>query len=285
MVVKKIRLYLERQSLSAICLIGVVLTGIIGAIDYITGNEIGFSLFYLLPIALVSWYANRIFGLLAAIISALVWLGIDAVTGSGYSHPFFYIWNTLIRLSFFIIIALLLTAIKAMIERETRLARTDHLTDAVNRRYFYELLQMEINRLQRYHHAFTIAYMDLDNFKKINDTLGHPVGDQVLQLVVDIAKRNLRNMDVVARLGGDEFAIILPETNQSSASKALFKIREDISSAMQEKNWPTTLSIGAITCEAMPIAADKLIAMADDIMYAVKQEGKNDIYFTHYSNT
>ena len=208
---------LEKQSEPSKILLGFALIGAIGLLDFVTGYELAFSLFYVIPISLATWLIGRRQGIIASLASAFVWLWADVAPGNFYSHLLIPIWNTLLRLSFFIIIALLLSALKNAMEREKELARTDYLTGAVISRAFFELVQMEIDRSQRYKHPFTIVYIDLDNFKTVNDQFGHLIGDQVLRTVVSHAKKHLRKTDVIARLGGDEFALLLPETSQESA--------------------------------------------------------------------
>jgi GGDEF domain-containing protein len=110
------------------------------------------------------------------------------------------------------VVVYLLTEYKDRAEREEILARTDPLTEVANSRYLYTLAEMEIERLSRYEHPFTVAYMDIDNFKEINDRFGRRAGDELLCLVASTMQNNLRITDTVARLGGDEFIILLPET-------------------------------------------------------------------------
>lgn len=275
--------FLEKQSKIPYALIGFALIVLIGIVDFLTGPEIGFSVFYVLPIALVTWLTSRQLGLIVSLASALVWLWADVAAGQPFSHPFISIWNTLIRLAFFMIITLLLWALKRAMEHERESARIDNLTGAVNSRLFYDLVQMEINRFQRYEHPFTIAYIDLDNFKAVNDQFGHLVGDQVLCIVVSSARKYLRKTDVVARLGGDEFALLLPETNEESARVALSKIQDGLLEEMQLGNWPITFSIGVITCSAAPHTAEDVVRMADELMYSVKRDSKNAIKYTTYA--
>jgi diguanylate cyclase (GGDEF)-like protein len=163
------------------------------------------------------------------------------------------------------------------------MAHTEFLTGAVNTRFFFELLQMEIDRSQRYSHPFTIAYIDIDNFKEVNDRFGHVTGDRVLSLVVEWASRHIRKTDLVARLGGDEFALLMPETSQESAQIILSKIQSEILTGMHSANWPVTISIGVLTCISAPPGTQEVIGMVDDLMYSVKHTGKNAIKFSTYT--
>ena len=219
---------------------------------------------------------------MASIVCAFVWLAAD-YDQSPIVIQFIPVWNTAIRLSFFIIITVLLSALKKSMDRERDLARIDYLTGAFNSRYFDELLQNEIDRIQRFGRPFTLAYIDLDNFKSVNDRFGHTVGDKVLCSVVISVRNHLRKTDVVARLGGDEFALLLPETNQESAHVALSKIQTYLLEEMQRSNLQVTFSIGVLTSICAPLTTDELVRMADELMYSVKCDGKNAIKYSVYT--
>lgn len=263
--------------------LGFALVLVVGAVDLLTGYELAFSLFYLLPVSIIAWFAGRSLGTLAALISSAVWLLADTAAGHEYSHPAIYLWNSLIRLGFFVVVASLLTTLRSMFEHERELARSDYLTGAVNSRSFDELLTAEIARLARYQHPFTLAYIDLDNFKPVNDRYGHSTGDLALRTVVEHAKRQLRKTDTVARLGGDEFALLLPETDAAAAEAAVSKVQKALLAAMTEHGWPITLSIGVLTCLRPPRTSDDLIRLVDDLMYRAKQGGKNVARFATYA--
>ena len=275
---------LEERSKLFVIVVGFALIGAVGILDFLTGYEFAFSLFYLIPISLITWLTGRRTGVVASLVSALVWLISDVAARTSYSHPLIYAWNTLMGFGFFVIVALLLSMLKRALEHEKELARTDYLTGAVNSRVFYDSLQTEINRSQRYKNPFTIAYIDLDNFKTVNDEFGHTTGDQVLRFVVDQLGKHLRKTDVVARLGGDEFALLLPETKQESAQVVLAKLQRDILAGMQQNNWPVTLSIGVLTCIEAPHATEEVVKMVDDLMYSVKRGSKNAIKYATYTD-
>jgi diguanylate cyclase (GGDEF)-like protein len=189
----------------------------------------------------------------------------------------------LIRLSFFVIPVLLLSSLKRTLNREKELARTDYLTGAANSRFFYDLLQMEIDRSHRYGRPFTLAIIDLDNFKTVNDEFGHSLGDQVLCIVVSSIRKCLRKTDLVARLGGDEFALLLPEIDLESARVVLAKLQSGLAEKMRQYHWPVTFSIGVLICSAASNTTDELVRMADDLMYAVKRAGKDAIQYSTYA--
>jgi len=275
---------LEKRSKLSILAVGFALIGVVGILDFLTGYEFAFSLFYLIPISLVTWLTDQRLGIVASIVSTIVWIISDVASENPYSHPVIYAWNTFMGFGFFVVVTLLLSKLRSALEHERELARTDYLTGAVNSRVFYDLLQSEINRSQRYKNPFTIAYIDLDNFKTVNDELGHATGDQVLSFVVNQVRKHLRKTDVVARIGGDECALLLPESKQESAQVVLSKLHCDILSEMQKSNWPVTLSIGVLTCIDAPHTAEEAVRMADDLMYSVKRSSKNAIKYVTYTN-
>jgi predicted signal transduction protein with EAL and GGDEF domain len=144
---------------------GITLVGLLGIVDYLTGYEISFSLSYLAPIALVTSYVSLQLGLMISILSAVTWLAAELEAGKEYTHTIFYLWNTLIRFGFFIIITYLISELRKMHQAQRILASTDYVSGAMNARSFNELVEMEIDRSRRYQHPFTVAYIDLDNFK------------------------------------------------------------------------------------------------------------------------
>ncbi|HCJ67236.1 MAG TPA: GGDEF domain-containing protein [Elusimicrobia bacterium] len=269
--------YLYKQTKSFLITLGLMLVVSLGLIDYLTGPEIAFSIFYLFPILLVTWFVGRSVGIVISIVSAVVWLLADLLAGHIYSHQIIPYWNMSMRFGFFCITVLIMSKLKYSLEQERNLARTDPLTQVPNSRHFMELANIEINRADRYRHPFTLAYLDLDNFKSVNDHFGHSVGDTLLLSVADTIKKSIRVVDIVARLAGDEFAILLPETGFESARLAVQRIQENLLVCMRKNEWPVTFSIGVVTFVKIASTVDEAIRTADTLMYSVKNGGKNGI--------
>jgi diguanylate cyclase (GGDEF)-like protein len=258
---------------------GIGSIGLLGIIDTLTGNEITFSLFYLAPIVVVTWAVNQSMGLFMSLLGALTLLGAEIAAGQTYSSPTIYVANTLIRASFYVIVTYLVAELHKARQEEQVAARTDFVSGAANARYFHELLQMEINRIHRYPHPVTVVYIDIDNFKLVNDLFGHKIGDEVLRSIANELKSQLRRTDIVARVGGDEFALLLPSTHQPEAQVVISKVKTHLIETMKQGNWPVTLSMGAVTCVSPPHSPEQLLNMADELMYQVKNSTKNDIKF------
>jgi diguanylate cyclase (GGDEF)-like protein len=268
---------LKKASITSIIIITIFLVILVGVTDYYTGREISFSIFYLMPILLVTWYASRILGIYFSMLSSLEWLVADQLTNPNYSHFTVPFWNMSVRLSFFLIIVFVVSRLKLALEREKKISRTDPLTGVSNARNLYEYAEREIERARRYGHLFTAVYLDLDNFKYINDHFGHLIGDQVLKTVASALLENIRIIDLIARLGGDEFVILLPEISNENAHKVFNRIQNILLELMTKNNWQVTCSIGMVTFTEPPSSVDTLIREADDLMYMAKRNGKNRI--------
>jgi diguanylate cyclase (GGDEF)-like protein len=155
-------------------------------------------------------------------------------------------------------------------------ARTDVLTDLPNRRALDEKLEEEIHRASRYHHSLALLLIDLDNFKDVNDTLGHPVGDQVLKRVAVCLRQSVREIDFVSRYGGDEFVLLLPETDLSTAQELAQRLGKVMPACPQDllENVPIQLglSFGIAVFPTQGVTPASLIAAADQALYRSKVE-------------
>jgi diguanylate cyclase (GGDEF)-like protein len=271
---------LENRSPLFWTVVGIILIGFLGLLDYLTGDEFTFSLFYLAPILLITWIANLKVGQLLSLLSALTLIGVQVAVGLEYSHPIFYFLNTVVRIAVYFILTGLVDKLKETQKKEQLAARTDFVTGVANRRYFMELLETEIERIRRYPHPITVVYMDMDNFKQVNDLFGHKMGDEVLRYIASELKSRLRKTDIIARLGGDEFALLLPAARLQEAEIVISKVRANLAEEMQQRNWPVTFSMGAVVCLAPLHSAEQIIDMADKLMYEVKNSTKNDVRFT-----
>jgi diguanylate cyclase (GGDEF)-like protein len=167
-------------------------------------------------------------------------------------------------------------------EEIKRLTFIDTLTPAYNHRFFQEALAKELSRHARSGHEFALAMLDIDNFKRINDTYGHPVGDEILKGLVEELMTNARDSDVVARYGGEEFAIIFPDTAAASASGAANRMREVVARRVfplqqVDRTLHITVSIGVAVYPRDGITPAELISRADTALYFAKKNGKNQV--------
>jgi diguanylate cyclase (GGDEF)-like protein len=275
--------YLSKRNKVFWGITGVFLVLLMGVIDYITGYELSFALFYLIPISLVAWFGGRRPGLLISTASALAWFGADFLSGARYSNPSIYVWNTLLRLGFFWVVTLLLSALQQAYKVNQDLAQTDYVTGAGSTRHFYEMARIESDRFRRYNHIFSLVYFDLDNFKTINDRLGHITGDKLLRVLTENIQQNIRPSDTLGRLGGDEFAILLPETDEEQAKKCITRLHSHLTEEMLSQGWMVTFSMSVITLHQLPKSVDEMVKLADTAMYSVKANGKNGVCYRTYN--
>lgn len=260
-----------------------LLIAAVGWVDAATGFEIILDPLYVLPILALTLRNGVAAGFLITAWSLAVW-GL----AEWHSAPAVWPWYILavnggMRLGVDTTVILVTAALKAARDEALEQARTDPLTKAANLRQFVEVAGAELERARRYKRPFTLAYVDLDHFKSVNDRHGHLAGDDVLKLVGEVFRTSIRATDLVARLGGDEFALLLPETDTASARLLLQRIVDRFGAEMKQRNYPVTFSIGAVTFEALPDTVQDMLQEADRLMYKVKNSGKNRIDTAMYT--
>jgi diguanylate cyclase (GGDEF)-like protein len=160
-----------------------------------------------------------------------------------------------------------------------RLATTDPLTGAFNRRHFMELMTREQRRADRYGTIYSVLMIDIDHFKRVNDTYGHQVGDLAIQAMANACHKMMRPTDIVARYGGEEFIVTLTHTDLQGAIKVAERLRQSVSEiVLQTEQAPLsfTISIGVSTY-VKPSKLDQIIGAADQALYAAKEGGRNRV--------
>ena len=266
---------LESWPKSAAISVGAVLLVATGFLDYVTGYDLSFSAFYLLPIFLLAWLGGPWPGWAGVVACTIARTLADVLTGHPYHSLLLPFWNAGMRFGLYAVVALILLAFRGHVDRQRELARTDGLTGLVNLRAFQEAARAEAERSRRYRHSLSVAYLDLDNFKGLNDSHGHAAGDEMLRTVAEIIQSAVRSTDIAARVGGDEFAVLFPETDKAAVRAALAKIQSRFDVEVNRRRWPVGLSVGVETA-AVGSAQDvqAMIAAADARMYLEKEKHK-----------
>ena len=281
--INKINLMLSRCSCAQVNAIALLLVALIVMIDLVVGYEIAVSIFFLIPIFISAWYCGHRAGLAFTLLSASLWFFVDNVIFEHpYNNPIAPYWNGLVRLGFFLVTLELLKQLKNRLIVERNMSRTDSLTGLLSTRGFTEQAEKLFGMAARYNRPFVLAYIDLDNFKRVNDELGHSEGDKVLRVVSEQMLASLRTTDLAGRIGGDEFAIALPETGESGAKAVFETLRANVLRETQQHHWPIGLSIGVVAFDSPTCSLDEAIRFADALMYQVKASGKNNIIFGRY---
>ena len=270
---------LDKRSARLIWWLSLLSSLVIAAVAFITAKFVYLEPFLVLPIVFASWYGSNRAGVFLALISSVVlavsreWLSasnfsLESVVYDGVSHFMAYS-----------ILAILITNFRSVHRAEVLAADTDNLTGLHNPRSFYVELTNELLRSKRFKRIFSLAYIDVDNFKNINDSLGHSIGDELLVEVAKCLKSSLRATDTVSRLGGDEFVCLLPETGDTSVKNLFSKVKKLLSERMLSHSWPVSFSVGVVTFETLPADAKQAISIADDLMYSVKSIDKNNTVY------
>ncbi len=255
---------------------GVFAVCLIAFLDYENGPELSLSVFYLIPVGICAWWGGFAHGLIIALAGAVAWDLVDSLENPTIPAVF-GLWNGIVRCGTSVIVSALVSRVHAGAIRERILARTDPLTGAANGRTFYEAVVAESERAGRTHRPMTLAYFDVDDFKQLNDRLGHAAGDAALVALVNLIRLSLRSTDVLARLGGDEFALLLPETEGAGAVAMLTRLQDLLADAMARAGHGVTVSIGAVTFLSPAWDVDRMVQQIDALMYAAKRRGKNRV--------
>lgn len=271
---------LSRTGVIAAALVALAMAGVI---DHLTGGELSSSVLYVVPVGVAAWYVDRTAGFVFGLASSAIGYLTDLVAGYPYHHPLIPVWNACVRLAFFVIIAILLSALRDRLVVEQRLARTDPLTGLLNVRAFADQLEHDLPLSDRVGSTLTLAYVDLDDFKQVNDTCGHGEGDRVLGAVAQLLVDATRRADTVARVGGDEFALILPGTDMDGARAVLAKLRQLLIGLSDEMGRKLTCSVGAVVFGEQPASIEEAVEAADRVMYEAKSQGKDAVVMRVYA--
>jgi len=268
---------LGKRSKAFLIILGFALVVLQSLLNYLAGSDFSVFLFYLLPISMAAWLVGRNMATLLSLASALGYFLAEHFSQHFHEQPHKLYFNIATGFCAFLFITYFVSELRRSLYHERKLARTDDLTGALNRRSFMEAATQEINRARRHPHPFTVAYMDIDDFKEVNNHLGHSTGDQLLRTVAETIRTSIREIDIIARFGGDEFVILLPETDQAAAQAVVSRVHQNILEVTRQCRWPVSYSIGVVTWTTPPRTVDYMIKQADDAMYSVKNGGKNRV--------
>ncbi|MBI3945451.1 MAG: GGDEF domain-containing protein [Armatimonadetes bacterium] len=186
------------------------------------------------------------------------------------------------RLVTFLVITYLCGELRRAREREASRDWADPVTGVGSHRLFHEVASAELARVQRTRRPFSLAYLDIDGLRGVNERLGYRAGDALLALVARTLDRDGRKADTCARIGGDELVLLMPETDPGGARTALQRILSVLSEIFREDGWPVTLSVGVVTFTEPPPGVDEMLRAAESCMYAAKRAGKNRVEFTEW---
>ena len=252
------------------------LTLAIYGMNVATPPAVKLGLLYMVPVLLATWFEGLAWG--SAFLTACIIL--RAMVEQDQQTQATLVISFINQGSFAVVCGIAMFAFKQMKRTQIQLhtlAIRDPLTRVLNARAFSERLSHELERTRRYKRPLAVLYLDLDDFKTLNDSHGHQTGDAVLRLVADAMRQAVRQADTIGRLGGDEFAVLMPETDGALADAAAVRLATSLRGAF-DGGAPVTASIGVVSVlKGADVDSDLVLGTADRAMYEAKRAGKNRI--------
>jgi diguanylate cyclase (GGDEF)-like protein len=255
---------------------------VVGVLDLVTGPDFPFSLFYYLGAAFATLVLGFRRGLAFAVAILAEWTTATWFSGNQSGSVSSFVWTEAAR---FLTLALLVFLVHRLQDAITELslhALKDPLTGASNRRHFDDFFERTLRVARRYGRPLTMVSFDVDDFKLVNDTRGHPAGDAVLQALTSEIQERIRPEDLLARLGGDEFVLLLPDTSYEATQAILPRVFAAVTGRFQTDGHKVTLSVGVVTFARVPDGAAEVLAAVDAALYQAKRLGKAQLVHTAF---
>lgn len=245
-------------------------------IDYLTHPAFEIYGLYLIPALLATWFIGFNVGCVFLAVGIFSWGCVDLIHRPEMQ---FWIWaiNSTVRSAIWLMVIWSISRIQTMSKALSQLSLCDELTGLPNRRALLSRGELEMQRMKRSKNSLSIMFVDVDNFKKLNDSQGHKAGDALLEEVAEVFNHSIRKTDFVARLGGDEFAVLFPDTDEATAGRLAKKIKNAAKDVLGKSKISLSLSMGVATFNRAQDSFDKALAFADHLMYEVKRQGKDAI--------
>jgi diguanylate cyclase (GGDEF)-like protein len=250
---------------------------LIGLYDYLTEEQCAVSVLYFPMISLACWVVGFRTAVAMSFLACFLWILDDLVIPNRPWPSGFKYWQTAMNLLVYVAFAYMLVKLKATMQWQHRMSRSDELTGLANRVALFEDGRRELARCRRMGRPLTAVFIDLDEFKQVNDLYGHSEGDKVLRTAAGCIRLNTRETDLTARIGGDEFVVLAPEMDYESAQSYAVRMQRCFITEMSRRGWPVTVSLGVATFNSPPSSLDEIVKVADDLMYTVKRQQKNSI--------
>lgn len=247
----------------------------VAAADLAVGFEISLVALHMIPVLVVTWYASARWGLFILVLMTIVTVLMELSLAPPPSKPIYRYADLASDFVAMCVLVFVQSRLREAYRIVRRQSRTDALTGCLNRSGFHEKLVAEVVRQKRYGQPFALAYLDVDDFKLVNDTQGHHAGDALLVQIGLALRARLRSTDEAGRLGGDEFAVLLRGTDQDRAAALAHQLQQELDRTARGHRWPVGFSIGVVCFTRPPQDADDALRIADELMYEVKKGGKN----------
>ena len=266
----------SRTSRLALSLVCVSLIVGFGLLRVHTQAQFTFASLMLLPVLANTWLLGRVGGWTSAILAALMWGYADHASADANEAAWIPGLNAFVHLINYGIVVELVHKVQELLQREANNARVDRLTGLLNRRGFMEAFEDQAKLAHRLEASFSIAFIDLDRFKRLNDTRGHKEGDTALKTVGATLLKSARSTDVIGRLGGDEFCVLAFSASSNDAEIEALRLHAQLTQALS-KFAPVGASIGVAFFEKTNLTDAEMIQRADEVMYTAKEAGKGKV--------
>jgi len=241
-----------------------------------TSADLRLGILYVIPVVLAAWHDGLGWGISFALATALLRFGVG-IDQMPLETPLQV--RILNEVAYLAVVGVAIAGLSQLRRTQSQLqllATHDPLTTVLNARAFASQVAQELGRNRRYGRPLALVYLDLDDFKKVNDAHGHATGDAVLRLVADAMRSAVRQADVVGRLGGDEFGVLMPETDGTVAHAVANRLAGGIRTVF--RGTPSvTASIGVVAVSGTEAGSDELLRKADQAMYEAKRAGKDRV--------
>ncbi len=253
----------------------VALSGLlVGVIDYATGADVHVLALYFFPLAFAGWRLGRMGAAAASLLSTFVWLAVLYAEGARH-RPYVWMVNFVTQGAAYLLFSILVAILVQALRKEQFLRRIDSLTGLKNRQAFVEDATIALSLCRRNRRPVSLACIDLDNFKLLNDSMGHGRGDAVLRAFGGMLAGSLRASDIAARIGGDEFVVLLPETSREQAAALMKSVSHALAMAAELEDVAIGASNGVVVDEAAESDIEGFLMRADAHMYVAKRRGKS----------
>jgi diguanylate cyclase (GGDEF)-like protein len=246
--------------------LGLAFIALGGLVDITTGRDLSLSIVYVAGVAFMAWIGSFRIGLIGGIAAGAAVLTDGLVNSVGLAAA---ISNAVTAFALLIATAAIVDRLRKALIRESNEARYDPLTGLPNRRACEERGALELARLERLGDALSVAFLDFDGLKQVNDNRGHAAGDAALVHLATSSQKLLRPTDMLARIGGDEFVLLLPHTDYDEATTVIRRIQARLAEA--DGGEPASVTVGLVTWRSAPPSVEQLFVEADALMYSAKR--------------
>lgn len=262
------------QRVLRVGLITLLIAGI-AWLDFVSGPDVHLFVFYLMPILLVTNGLGQVAGILMSILCVACNVAIAWFVNPGFAVP--DLVTAAARLLMSVLVVIAWGRLQTMGRALAELSLTDPLTGLQNRRACVLRGDVELARMRRSGECLSLMYIDLDNFKSVNDSHGHKGGDRVLRATAEGLREFLRRSDLAVRIGGDEFAVILPATGRDGGRRLGEEVRSCLRLLYIKEGVAVTASVGVATFYTAPESFEEVLHFSDQLMYQIKRNGKDGV--------